>query len=525
MNSRPDRRKYVREDYVVGAKLFHDQKEVEFVVLDRSQRGCRGTVPRRIPYGDMVRLTFTLGPEVVNVEARTQWCSPVEQTNSFLVGLEFVSFSTPEDSDRWSSHLKEIRDLKAKHRTGESTLQSLRKIDKATGKQMSALVQLNRQLNGSHKLEDVLEALLDIITDVIRTEKALVLLEHGGPVPEVAASRGLSYSKEWENPFSQTVVRQVLDNGLPVLSLDVGQDALLSDSQSLHLMGTRSVLCVPLVSGDQMVGVLYLDSSVETGLFAYGDKEIASVIAEMASAAIDRVRYLGMLIQSEKMSALGTMLAGIAHELSGPLTSVLGIADLLSDEPEHEELATMLAEQGKRCQSLVKRLTSLAHPWDAKARPVDMKKVVDSTLPLLKAEFQSRKVELVQELEPELPPLFGDEGTMSQVLMNLLQNALYALEGCPEPKITLDIKSSEDRVWMTVSDNGKGIPPANLTRIFDPYFTTRERGVGTGLGLSLTRTIVEQHGGSIEASNSTDGGAIFRVSLPSTAEVVSKVAE
>lgn len=522
MSTADERRNCPREEALFGAQLIRQGENGSLLVMDLSQRGCRGTTSTPLtPDEEIVVKIPVKGQPAIVILGYSRWIRPVENSDTHSVGIEFHSYPQPQDSERVLALLEQIRIEKQQYRTPPNEFERLRKIDPETSRQMSSLVKLNRKLNSSHKLEDVLESLLDIVTKVIRFEKALVLLDHGGPVPEMAASTGAGPPTESEYPYSRELVRQVLQEGLPVLSFDVPEDVLLAENTSLAALGTRSVLCVPLASGDKNFGVLYLDSSVEMGVFGFGDREVARVIAEMAAGAIERSRYLGMLIQSEKMSALGTLLAGIAHELNGPLTTVLGVADLVEDE----ELARMLHQQGTRCRDLVSKLTHLAHPWDANPRPVSLERVVESTLPLLKAEFQRRNVRLVPRITPRLPHLLGDEGSLSQVLLNLIQNALHALDGQPEPQIILDLQGSEEQVCLTISDNGRGIDPANLNRIFDPYFTTRERGEGTGLGLSLTRTIVEQHGGTIEASNSPGGGAVFRVVMPSPVGMARKLAQ
>lgn len=515
-----ERRTCPRQEALFGATLVKQSDQGNLLVMDLSQRGCKGATEIPLSQGERVALKIPVNDEpAIIILGTAQWTRPVENTSKHVVGIEFHTFPQVRDSERLMLRLRQLEEEKARRRAETNEFQRLRKIDQETGRQMSALVKLNRKLSSSHKLEDVMESLLDVVTSVIPSEKALVMLDHGGPVPEIAASRGIA-SAQSERLFSRELVQQVLGHGLPVLSLDVLEDAFLADNQSLCLMGTRSILCVPLTSGDKTLGVLYLDSSMETGIFGYGDQELARVIAELAAGAIERARYMGMLIQSEKMSALGTLLAGIAHELNGPLTTVIGVAELIDDP----EIANMLRQQGTRCRDLVLRLTHLAHPWDAKPRPVDLADVVQSTLPLLKAELTRRKVRLTTTLAPDLPYVLGDEGTMSQVLLNLIQNAMHALQGQAERQIHLEIQGSEGQVVLAVSDTGPGIPPASLSRIFDPYFTTKARGEGTGLGLALTRTIVEQHGGTIEASNSASGGAVFRAVLPSSMGIAKQLA-
>lgn len=522
MNMADERRACHRQDSLFGATLIGEREQGNLLLLDLSQKGCRGTTPMPLDQGEQVTVRIPVeGEPSIIALGRVQWNRKVPNSDSRALGIEFHSFPQARDAERLISQLGKLGEERTRHRIVSSDFDRLRKIDQETGRQMSALVKLNRELNSSYQIDKVIETLLDIVTEVIRSERAFLLFDHGGPVPELVASRGVEEDGRSEYPYSRTLVQQVLSTGLPVLSLDVPEDGFLAPNQSLRILGTRSILCVPLTSAEKTLGVLYLDSNIEAGVFGHGEKELARIIAEMAAGAIERCRYFGMLVQGEKMSALGTLLAGIAHELNGPLTTILGVADLVEDA----ELSQLLQEQGRRCRGLVRKLTYMAHPWDSKPRPVCMARVVESTLPLLQAEFTIRRVQLSTQVGESLPDLLGDEGCMVQVLLNLVGNALHALEERSDGRISLEVEGQTDRVCIVVSDNGPGIPAENLNRIFDPYFTTRERGKGTGLGLALTRTIVEQHGGRIEAMNSPTGGAVFRIEIPTAAVMAQRSQE
>jgi PAS domain S-box-containing protein len=224
--------------------------------------------------------------------------------------------------------------------------------------------------------------------------------------------------------------------------------------------------------------------------------------------------------QSEKLAALGTLSAGIAHELNNPLGIISSRIELMLIENEDAALPSAVREdlgvihrQVQRVVRLVEGLLSYARPAGAERAPVDLNQVVDEVLLLAQKELGKKGVRISATLDRSLSPILGAHGALEQVLLNLITNAQQAIEGSGD--VTIVTRSAADRpgwIELVVTDTGRGIPAEQLSRIFDPYFTTK--ATGTGLGLSITFRIVEEHGGTIRVHSGAGKGAEFLLSFP-----------
>jgi signal transduction histidine kinase len=258
--------------------------------------------------------------------------------------------------------------------------------------------------------------------------------------------------------------------------------------------------------------------------------ELAKTNADL-KAALDRLKSTqAQLLQAEKLSAIGQLVAGVAHELNNPLTSVIGFAQLLdaelrSAEPLRpiEEMAQDLrriAEESARAAGIVRNLLAFARRQTAARHPQDITELVQRVLSLRTYEFRLNGIEVVTELEPGLPPVIADGGQLQQALLNLVLNAERAMRGCAAKRLTVTVRMDRraGAIEIAIADTGHGIDHANLSRIFDPFFTTREVGEGTGLGLSICYGIVRDHGGQISVTSKVQVGATFSMLLPARSD-------
>ena len=224
------------------------------------------------------------------------------------------------------------------------------------------------------------------------------------------------------------------------------------------------------------------------------------------------------LQQSEKMAAFGSLLAGVAHELNNPLSIVIGNALLLAEEAEGSTLAERAQRvQGaaERCGRIVRSFLAMARQRPTEVRPVTAQSLVDASMSLLTYSMRTSGVTVEHSIAPDLPPLACDQDQMIQVLTNLLTNARHALEERPQPRcVRLTARADNEWAYIEVADNGPGIPDAIRSRVFDPFFTTKPVGEGTGIGLAVSRGMVEAHGGSLSLAPPSGEGACFVIRLP-----------
>lgn len=232
------------------------------------------------------------------------------------------------------------------------------------------------------------------------------------------------------------------------------------------------------------------------------------------------------LIQSEKMSSIGVLATGIAHEINNPLTSVTGYAEALlrrfRDEPAlardprldvFPRYLEVVVRESYRCKGIINHLLSFGRKSDGIAVPVDMNAILLEILELLSHQPGYRQIGVVTRLKEDLPRILGDPSGLRQVCMNLLVNAHQAVDS--DGRVEVGTETEDDAmVTVTVRDSGPGIAPDMIDRIWDPFFTTKEVGKGVGLGLALTYDIVKRHGGKIQVESRLGEGSLFTVTLP-----------
>jgi two-component system NtrC family sensor kinase len=231
----------------------------------------------------------------------------------------------------------------------------------------------------------------------------------------------------------------------------------------------------------------------------------------------DQVSLRQRVAQAEKLASLGQFIAGIAHELSNPLQSVLGHLELMVQEKDHDAAHQKQLHRAfqdvDRAAKIVRNLLVFSGAQRVTRKRVDMDELLTRVIAARELGLQRTAVEIVREGEQELPPITGDVGQLEQVLMNVMLNAEQSIGEAAEGRITIFSAVESGRVRIVISDNGPGIPADVLPKIFDPFFTTKDAGKGTGLGLAITHGIVQDHGGTITAA-SDPNGATFTLQFP-----------
>lgn len=230
-------------------------------------------------------------------------------------------------------------------------------------------------------------------------------------------------------------------------------------------------------------------------------------------------RQKEQLFQSEKLSALGELLAGIAHELNNPLSIIVGNADILHEELENtglERRIDKLSQAAHRCVRIVRSFLSLVRQEPLDLRPVDPAKLIEAAVEAVSADAEAARIQLVAKDATDDPEVMVDEVQLVQVVINLLSNAVHAIKGAGKgDRITIDCTHDRAVLRLTVTDNGPGVGDDIKNRIFDPLFTTKDVGKGTGVGLAYCQRIVAAHKGQIRLENSRKGaGAVFTIILP-----------
>jgi signal transduction histidine kinase len=313
-------------------------------------------------------------------------------------------------------------------------------------------------------------------------------------------------------------MRGVIISGLVFLGILLPH-AFLMESDAISLMRTLLfAVFVFLVSGLGATLLNYLERQMES------NREILSLNNEL-NDYIERLQTTQQqLIQAAKLSSIGQLSAGVAHELSNPLSGVLIYTRLMKEKLakntiDNDQLQSNLSKIESAidyCTGIIRGLLDFARQSEPLMRPVTVSRAIDKALSLVEHEPRIKLVEVVREEAPELPLVVADFNQLVQVFINLMVNAVQAMSA--GGRLTLRTGTENGWVKMSVSDTGSGISPENMERLFTPFFTTKEEIRGVGLGLAVSHGIIERHGGRIEAQSEVGKGSTFTVFLPAYRE-------
>jgi signal transduction histidine kinase len=236
----------------------------------------------------------------------------------------------------------------------------------------------------------------------------------------------------------------------------------------------------------------------------------------------DRAELERRLVQADKLSSIGLLAAGVAHEVNTPLAVISTYAQMLAKQVAEDEqksrILEKIARQTFRASEIVNSLLNFSRNSNADLAEVQLNRVIQETLSLLEHQLTKAGIAVRTRLDPQLGPVKGNPGKLQQVFLNLFMNARDAME--PRGVLAVTTQNSETGVIVEVSDTGHGIAPEHLSRIYDPFFTTKSAKKGTGLGLSVTYGIIQEHGGAIEATSRPGEGTCFHLEFPAIRKAV-----
>ncbi|HJV88410.1 MAG TPA: ATP-binding protein [Noviherbaspirillum sp.] len=291
------------------------------------------------------------------------------------------------------------------------------------------------------------------------------------------------------------------------------------------------------VRGDDEFGSLALYTNQMTAALKKSRGELEEWVQTLEHKVKERTQELrraeAEVARGEKLASIGKLAAGIAHELNNPLTGVLTFTSLLRKKmPEGSQDAEdldLVIRETKRCASIIRRLLDFAREKTPEKKLADLNQIVRETVQFVERSAALQQIDIAMELDPGLPQLLVDADLIKQVVMNILVNAQQAIEERGHIVVQSRLHAGKrlsafgdapvPAVEIAITDNGCGIPEANMQRIFDPFFTSKEVGKGTGLGLSVSYGIVKSHGGEIEVESKVGEGTTFRIYLPARAPV------
>jgi len=247
------------------------------------------------------------------------------------------------------------------------------------------------------------------------------------------------------------------------------------------------------------------------------ENKVSGVIVSVRDITVEK-KLEQQIIQSERLAAMGQMIGGFAHELNNPLTSILGMCELLQEGEAPDSVRkqmVILQQQSRRAAEIVQNLMYFSRPPAPGRSPIDLGELVQRTLHLHAYSLRKNNITVDFLKETSIQPVSGDSHQLMQVFLNLILNSEQAMrEVRDRGTLRIRIEKQEKSVAVTFQDDGPGISPEILPNIFDPFYTTKRPGRGTGLGLSICKAILREHNGNVEAASGPGGGAVFTVTLP-----------
>ncbi len=286
----------------------------------------------------------------------------------------------------------------------------------------------------------------------------------------------------------------------------------------------NSVLIYPLKANNQFKGVILLGKKKDTKEYHSQEVEMLSVLLDNAALAIENITYheerithLKHIFRADRLAVIGQLAAGAAHEIRNPLTSIRSAIQYVQkdiQEPKKQNIIKSVLLEVDRINDILAGLLSFSKPNDPVKRQFDLVAMIDQTLGLIKHTRLKKQIEFSTTYFAPSIQIFADNDQLKQVMMNIILNAVDAIDENGFVKIDIQTSKIEREMYYTIKviDSGKGIDIENMEKIFDPFYSTKEEG--TGLGLSISYGIIHRHKGSIEISNHPDGGAQVMIQLP-----------
>lgn len=415
---------------------------------------------------------------------------------------------------------------------------------------LRVLYQLAAALGTSFDLQQILEVVMDLVFEYVKADRGIILLldeKQNQLVPRVVrtredeASRSINDGDENGAPAqkiqaSRTIINHVLNTGEGVLSSNAMADQRFSKGKSVHSMGIRSALCVPvkarrLDAREQrtdetpdaaagIMGVIYIDSSVKNYTYAPDQLRLLTAIGLQAGLAIQNARLYQAQLQAERLAAIGETTAALSHSIKNILQALRGGADVVEMGIKGQNLPQVgkgwrIVERNlDKIYHLTMNLLSYSRTREPTLEFVNPKALINECVELISPNASQQGVMVVADVDQDHPAIPMDSAGMHQVLMNLLSNALDAVEGGKGLiRVECHYNAAERESVIEVSDNGIGINPAMMRHMFELFHSTKGNR-GTGLGLAVAKKIVDEHEGTISVSSQPGQGTTFSIRLP-----------
>lgn len=406
----------------------------------------------------------------------------------------------------------------------ESMIMAVPDANEAAALQLKVVYDMVQLTAQTADMEQLLEKVMHLITEYIRVDRGFVLLQEAQdqrPEPVVVWHRVKPKSKADQRiTVSRTIVQHVLRHGEGVLSSNAMTDKRFASGESVQYYGIRSAMCVPIKFRQHLYGVIHVDSQVANYTYTEDQLRLLTAIGLQTGLALANAGMYVQRLNRERLAAVGQTVASLSHSIKNILQGMRGGADLVELGLKKENMKVVkggwdiVSRNLERISNLMLNMLAYSKERRPELELTNLPNLLDEIVLLVQNQFDAKKAALITDCDPDMPPIPIDGTGIHQAVLNLLQNALEAVE--PElGAVTLacEYHAEAQEVTIRVTDNGPGIPDEVRRQIFVPFYSTKGLR-GTGLGLVVTKKIVEEHGGRVAVESKSGEGTSFTMWLP-----------
>jgi signal transduction histidine kinase len=416
---------------------------------------------------------------------------------------------------------------------------------------LRALYRIAEMLAHDYDIDRLLAGIMDMIFDVVDADRGFILLREGGKGPMVpkairyreelleeirreqaplrppdagpadtVAAASASGEKAAPICVSKTIINYVMQRGEGVLTTNAMQDQRFEEGESVQDFGIRSAIAVPIKSRDAILGIIHVDTHVSQGQFSSDDLKLMTAIGCQTALAVENAYLMASQVQQERLAAVGQAIASLSHYIKNILQGIHGGSHAVESGLGRKELETIdkgwdvVRRNLHRINSLVLDMLSYSREAPPNFARTSVNAVMREVVELAQAAAKEKQVALTTNLDTTLPEIPIDADGLHHACLNILSNAIEAVPAVKgRVEVTTRLSPHGSEVWITVADNGPGIPLQEQARIFQAFYSTKGQK-GTGLGLAVAAKIALEHGGNITVNSAPGQGAAFVIHLP-----------
>lgn len=406
----------------------------------------------------------------------------------------------------------------------DSMIMAVPEPNEAAALQLRVIYELTQLVGAVEDRQSLLDKVMDLVFDNFQADRGFVLLQEmptDRPEPVVVRHRVPPKNKQDHRiTVSRTIVQHVMRQGEGVLSSNAMADSRFAAGESVQEYGIRSAMCVPISVKSRSFGVLYIDSQVANYTYTEDQLKLLTAIGVQTALALSNVGLYAERVTRERLAAVGETVASLSHSTKNILQGMRGGADLVELGLKKQNLKVIqsgwdiVSRNLDRIYSLTLNMLAYSKQRRPEVEMTNLPKLLEEIVTLVQKQFDNKQVALITDIEQDMPPVPVDPSGVHQAVLNLLQNALDAAPAqVGAVSFACEYQANPQMVRIRVSDNGPGIEEEHQRRLFQPFYSTKGLR-GTGLGLVVTKKIVDEHGGAIHVESTRGEGTSFTIELP-----------